>query len=128
MKAFWTLIFEMEENLDTEKYGKPYFLVDGPRLNKNKEIPGGDAFEVMDLEKRIFAQSKADSSFFAVAAASIIAKVERDTFMTKLEESDPKYLWEKNKGYATSDHIEAIKKHGLTSHHRESFCKNFQTV
>ncbi len=66
---------------------------------------------------------KGDSLSLSIAAASIIAKVHRDTLMTKLA-LNPKYKeyqWKNNKGYGTSIHREAIKKHGKTRLHRVSF-------
>ncbi len=126
MKAFWSLILELDDQLE----GRVQYLVDGPKLSRKHGVTPhmdkfGDELEFMEIEKRILAQSKADSSFFAVAAASILAKVSRDTFMAALSQTFDRYAWEKNKGYATSDHIEAIQKHGLSEHHRPSFCKNF---
>ena len=66
-----------------------------------------------------------DSKVFSIAAASIVAKVFRDSYMEKLSERFPEYVWSKNKGYGTSEHINGIRKHGLTKHHRITFCKNF---
>ncbi|MEZ4815966.1 MAG: ribonuclease HII [Bdellovibrionota bacterium] len=122
MKAFWSLILDLDQQLA----GKAQYIVDGPKLGKKHHVtPSIDALEMIELEKRIFAQSKADSSFFAVAAASILAKVTRDDFMKELGESFSHYNWEKNKGYATPDHIAAIREHGICPHHRKSFCGNF---
>jgi len=67
---------------------------------------------------------KGDGKSFSIAAASIIAKVTRDRIMRKLDEDYPGYLWAKNKGYATKEHIRAIKKLGITPYHRISFLKN----
>ncbi|NWF87874.1 MAG: ribonuclease HII [Ignavibacteriaceae bacterium] len=67
---------------------------------------------------------KGDSKSFSIAAASIIAKVTRDKLMLKLNEKHPEYLWSKNKGYPTKEHINAIKLFGLTEFHRRSFVKN----
>lgn len=122
MKAFWTLILDFDEKFS----GNAYYIVDGPKLGiKHAVTPSIDALEMMELEKRILAQSKADSSFFAVAAASILAKVARDKLMGELARDFPNYNWEKNKGYATPDHIEAIRAHGICELHRKSFCGNF---
>ena len=57
----------------------------------------------------------------AIALASIIAKVLRDNLMIKFSESYPEYSFEKNKGYGTRDHREAIAKYGLSNIHRKSF-------
>lgn len=125
MKAFWTLILEFDEKFS----GKARFVVDGPKLGiKHGVTPQVDALEMIEIQKRIHSQSKADSHFFSVAAASILAKVARDEHMQELAPSFPHFNWEKNKGYATPDHIEAIKVHGICEHHRKSFCGNFIEV
>ena len=64
---------------------------------------------------------KGDSLSFSIAAASIIAKVTRDRIMKNESERYPHYLWHQNKGYATSEHIEAIWKYGLSPLHRKTF-------
>lgn len=64
-----------------------------------------------------------DSLSYHIAAASIIAKVKRDEYMKKMALLYPEYGFEKNMGYGTREHIEAIHKHGLTPIHRRSFCK-----
>ncbi|MFA6597896.1 MAG: ribonuclease HII [Ignavibacteriaceae bacterium] len=67
---------------------------------------------------------KGDAKSFSIAAASIIAKVVRDEFMTKLSTEFPEYGWDKNKGYGTAGHIFAIRKFGATKYHRKTFLKN----
>lgn len=64
---------------------------------------------------------KGDSKCASIAAASIIAKVQRDKIMSDLSKSHPEYKWGKNKGYGTKEHIEALFSHGITPHHRNSF-------
>ncbi len=66
---------------------------------------------------------KGDSKSFSIAAASILAKVTRDRIMIEASKKHPNYFWEKNKGYGTKQHIEAIKKYGVTKKHRRSFLK-----
>lgn len=61
---------------------------------------------------------KGDSLSLSIAAASIMAKVARDKYMTQLGEEYPHYNWGENKGYGTLDHREAIIKHGACTHHR----------
>lgn len=67
---------------------------------------------------------KGDEHVYSIAAASIIAKVARDTHMQQLATSFPDYGWERNVGYGTREHREAIAKHGICEHHRLGFCKN----
>jgi ribonuclease HII len=67
---------------------------------------------------------KGDNSLLQIAAASILAKVHRDKIITDLHHSDPRlqvYHWDKNKGYLTKQHIEAIKQYGMCEHHRKTF-------
>ena len=64
---------------------------------------------------------KGDEKIIPIAAASIVAKVARDLFMIKLAKKYPKYCWNKNFGYGTSDHMYGLKKYGVTKHHRKKF-------
>ena len=66
---------------------------------------------------------KGDEKELSIALASIVAKVARDARMTKLGKKFPAYGFECHKGYGTRVHYEAIKKHGITAHHRKSFLK-----
>lgn len=68
-----------------------------------------------------------DAICYSIAAASILAKVERDRFMVRAAEKYPQYGFERNKGYGTGEHIEAIRKFGPCEIHRMSFIKNFIT-
>lgn len=68
---------------------------------------------------------KGDEKSISIAAASIVAKVYRDKLMVKLCQRFPRwqvYQWDKNKGYGTKKHREAIKKQGICRQHRKSFC------
>ena len=84
-------------------------LIDGNKKPKNLE----------------FAQCiiKGDTKIKQISAASIIAKVERDLYINKIAEEEPKYLFQKNKGYGTKAHIEAIKNYGISKFHRPSFLR-----
>lgn len=64
---------------------------------------------------------KGDSKYMSIAAASILAKTYRDEYMEKLHQDFPMYMWNKNKGYPTEEHRNAIKKHGISPQHRKSF-------
>lgn len=84
-------------------------------------IDGNKSFNSKILTKTIV---KGDAKSFSIAAASILAKVTRDRIMREASIKHPEYLWSKNKGYGTREHIEAIKKYGATELHRKSFLKN----
>lgn len=96
---------------------KPYIIFNNDTLTpiKHTTIVGGD------------------NKFTSIAAASILAKVERDKYIKELCEKEPllneKYDLIKNKGYGTKLHIEGIKKHGISQYHRKSFglCRNYDT-
>ena len=64
---------------------------------------------------------KGDARCLSIAAASIIAKVTRDRLMVQLASKHPGYGFERHKGYGTAEHQEAIKRLGVTVHHRRSF-------
>jgi ribonuclease HII len=70
---------------------------------------------------RVVTRVKADQDVACVAAASVIAKVERDALMTQLHEQFPHYGWSSNKGYGAKVHTDAIATHGLCDFHRKSW-------
>lgn len=101
----------MHTCLNTLETNFQHILVDGDYFTPYKEIPHDCII-------------KGDNTYYSIAAASILAKVSRDEYMKKLHEDHPKYKWDSNKGYGSADHIEMIKKAGITEHHRKSFLKN----
>lgn len=84
-----------------------------------------DAVKGLDLPYRQQAIVKADAKSYAVAAASIIAKVTRDRIMRGYDEEFPMYGFTKHKGYGTAAHIAAIRQYGPCRIHRRSFIGNF---
>jgi ribonuclease HII len=64
---------------------------------------------------------KGDGKYRSIAAASILAKCHRDELMYKLHEVHPEFEWNKNKGYPTKAHREALRRFGPSDHHRRSF-------
>ena len=64
---------------------------------------------------------KGDQKISSISAASIIAKVSRDKFITKLSKEFNGYGWDTNSGYGTKEHLKAIKKFGITKYHRKTF-------
>lgn len=79
----------------------------------------------LHLDDREINVIKGDSTCASIAAASIVAKVERDALMREYAQKYPAYHLESCKGYASAEHIEAIKKYGLSPIHRKSFCGAF---
>lgn len=62
-----------------------------------------------------------DATYSSIAAASVLAKTHRDELMRELAKQYPEYGWDRNMGYPTKEHIQAIKEYGLTPYHRRSF-------
>ncbi len=75
----------------------------------------------LSLEKPVVSLVKGDQKSFLIAAASIVAKVYRDRLMDELHEKYPYYGWDRNRGYPTKQHREAIARYGLSPFHRQSF-------
>jgi ribonuclease HII len=99
----------MRRAIENLGIGSGHVLVDG-----NQRIPAIEAYRQTTL-------IKGDLRATPVAAASIVAKVARDTFMRRLAEKHPEYGFEKHKGYGAPIHLEAIRKHGPCVHHRSTF-------
>ena len=89
-------------------------LIDGNRFNNKTDI----AFECI---------VKGDSLYQSIAAASILAKTYRDDYMLNLHKEFPKYHWDKNMGYPTKQHRQAIIENGISPFHRKSFNLSYQT-
>ena len=88
-------------------------------LYTGNEIVYVDHFKINDFKS--ISVVRGEDNCRAIALASIVAKVLRDNLMIKFSEKYPEYSFEKNKGYGTKDHREAISKHGLSKIHRKSF-------
>ena len=80
-----------------------------------------DGPKIFDLNEKTFFIKKGDQKSVSIASASIIAKCYRDKILEKLAINHPLYQWEKNKGYGTKKHVDAIKKFGVSHLHRKSF-------
>lgn len=85
-----------------------YLLIDGNRFTPFEEVP----FECV---------VKGDGKYLSIAAASVLAKTERDRIMKEAHEKWPYYRWDKNVGYPTKEHREGIAQHGVSPIHRKSF-------
>jgi len=101
----------MKESIDAIEIDADEIVIDGPHTpimgNQRDSITRGVI--------------GGDKLFHCVSAASIIAKVYRDKFMIELHQKYPQYNFQKNKGYPTRDHIQAIQKLGPSPYHRMSF-------
>ncbi|MBD5218946.1 MAG: ribonuclease HII [Bacteroidales bacterium] len=94
--------------------------LDGLGLTPGAVIVDGNRFrQWRDVPFTTFV--KGDGRFANIAAASILAKTERDLFMTALADEYPQYRWAVNKGYPTADHRAAIAAHGPSPYHRMTF-------
>ena len=98
----------MHRAIDQLKVKPEFLLIDGNRFNPYPKIDHA-------------CMVKGDGRFLNIAAASILAKTERDAIMERLHEEFPVYDWKKNKGYPTVAHRNAIVEYGITDHHRKSF-------
>lgn len=101
-------IHAMHRALDQLKTRPELILVDGNKFHPYNYTPHQCVI-------------KGDSKILSIAAASILAKNYRDQLMIQLHEEFPEYGWNKNMGYATKTHREALKKYGPTKYHRKSF-------
>ena len=83
-----------------------------------------DGQKIMGIETHIGPYTpivKGDASSYAIACASVVAKVTRDRLMAKLALRYPGYGWEHNAGYATRDHVAGLREHGVTPFHRRTY-------
>ena len=101
-------ILAMHRAIDALKIKPEHIIVDGNRFKPYKDIPYTTVI-------------KGDAKYLSIAGASILAKTYRDDYMLKLHEEYPVYQWNKNKGYPTKAHREAIRLHGTTPYHRMTF-------
>jgi ribonuclease HII len=98
----------MHRALDALDQKPQFVIVDGNRFEPYQDVPHQTIV-------------KGDGKYLSIAAASVLAKTYRDEYMTRLHESFPMYGWDSNKGYPTAKHRQAIREHGSTEHHRQSF-------
>lgn len=112
----------MHNSIRSLKHRPEHLLVDGNYFNVYRDVKGVIPFTCIE---------SGDNSYCSIAAASILAKVERDTYIEEMCASYPEldihYGLRKNKGYGTKQHIEGIQKYGISDWHRKSFgiCKQY---
>ena len=78
-----------------------------------------DGLPVRSLGRAHDAVVDGDALVHSIACASVVAKVVRDRLMRRLAARHPGYGWERNAGYGTADHLDGLREHGVTAHHRE---------
>jgi len=106
-------ILAMHRALDQLSTRPDFLLIDGNRFKAYRDIP----YECV---------VKGDATYYAIAAASVLAKTWRDEYMMNIHREYPQYNWDSNKGYPTREHKDAINQYGVTSYHRLSFNMNEQ--
>lgn len=98
----------MHRALDQLKVRPEAVIVDGNRFTPYRKLPFATIV-------------KGDGKYLSIAAASILAKTYRDDYMCSLAEKYPQYGWQKNMGYPTKKHRQAIREYGITPYHRKSY-------
>jgi ribonuclease HII len=98
----------MHNSIRQLKVTPEFLLIDGNRFKSYHQIPHQCII-------------KGDGKYASIAAASILAKTYRDEFMQKIHVDFPHYSWNRNKGYGTAAHRNAIEQYGLCTYHRKSF-------
>ena len=101
-------ILAMHQAIEILKIEPKFIIVDGNKFKKYKNI----------LHETIV---KGDGKYLSIAAASVLAKTYRDDYMKKIHNDFCQYRWNKNKGYPTKEHRQAIRDFGATIHHRKTF-------
>lgn len=96
-------------------------------LSVKPDIVLVDALE-LDIPYGTFGIIHGDALSYSIGAASIVAKVTRDRYMTQIAQTYPQYDFDHNMGYGTAKHIAALKEIGATPIHRRTFIKNFVKV
>lgn len=104
----------MQRALDQLAVRPEHIIVDGNRFR-----PYLDPVKGVDVACHTVV--KGDGKYMSIAAASVLAKTHRDELMRRLATEYPGYGWEKNMGYPTAEHYEALARLGVTPHHRQSF-------
>ena len=103
----------MHRAIDKLSTSPGLLLVDGNRFTPYKDIPHHCII-------------RGDGIYLSIAAASVLAKTQRDEYMELIHHEYPQYKWASNKGYPTRDHKDAINQYGITPYHRKSFNMNEQ--
>ena len=115
--GMWRAVFELDPRPE-------HLLIDGNRFRTYRMTSDGAVSEAIYSAYNDIPYTcvvKGDGKYSPIAAASVLAKTWRDEYMRKLAAEYPQYGWDRNMGYPTREHIDAIREYGLTPHHRKSF-------
>ena len=112
-------LLAMVKALDILKPGPDYLLVDGNQYIPREFVQGCENFAARGLYQKPVV--KGDVLCLSIAAASIVAKVARDAIMVELDKQYPEYGFAAHKGYTCAAHLEALRQHGPSPVHRQSF-------
>ena len=107
-------ILAMQRALDRLTLLPQHIIVDGNRWKPY--VPEGGILEI-PADTVVHG----DATYMSIAAASVLAKTYRDDYMLRLHDEYPLYGWDRNKGYPTKEHYEALKRYGPTPYHRMTF-------
>ena len=123
--SIWAIAKASKNEIDKINILQASLLAMKRAINQLKKKPlqvliDGNKIPSMNNYK-IKAVIKGDAKIPAISAASIIAKVARDKFIISLSKKNKGYNWDKNFGYGTKQHLKALKKLGITKHHRKTF-------
>ena len=123
--SYWSIGFASLKEIEKLNILNASLLAMKRAIRKLKEKPGKILIDGNKLPKmenhNLKYVIKGDQKIPEISAASIIAKVSRDRLISKMSKKFSKYKWDKNAGYGTKDHIAAIRKFGVTKHHRKTF-------
>lgn len=111
LNILWASVTGMQRAVKALSVQPDFLLIDG---NKFRPFEG---FGFNDFRTVVHG----DATYASIAAASVLAKTHRDEEMRRLALEYPQYGWDRNFGYPTKEHIQAIREHGYTIHHRRSF-------
>ncbi|MGM5468639.1 ribonuclease HII [Flavobacteriaceae bacterium LMO-SS05] len=101
-------ILAMHKSIEGLTAEPEFIIVDGNRFKPYKTISHQTII-------------KGDGKYLSIAAASVLAKTNRDAYMETIHEEFPMYNWKQNKGYPTQEHRNAIRKYGISKYHRKTF-------
>lgn len=111
LNILWASVTGMQRAVARLDPAPAFLLVDG---NKFRPFQG---YGFKDYQTVVHG----DATYASIAAASVLAKTHRDEFMRRISADYPQYGWDRNMGYPTAEHIEAIRRFGYTPWHRKSF-------